>query len=124
LRRAALAGGAVAAFGVVVVAIDAATGGSSHVTHALGAGLPGDLAHRLNVSYHGATRSIGAFLMFAFGLALLAPVVRLRNRPPLVNAMLVALAVSFVVNDTPTDVALWGALGTLAVLGFERARVG
>jgi hypothetical protein len=36
--------------------------------------------------------------------------------------MLVALAVSFVVNDTPQDVAFWGALGALSVLSFERAR--
>jgi hypothetical protein len=123
-RRAVLAAAAVVAFGIVLVAVDAATGGSSHVTHSLGTGLPGDLAHRLNVSYHGVTRSVGAFTMFAFGAALLALVVRVRNRPPLVNAMLVALAVSFLVNDTPTDVALWGALGALTVLGFERARVG
>ncbi|MDX6411541.1 MAG: hypothetical protein QOE91_1057 [Gaiellaceae bacterium] len=123
-RRAVLAAAAVVAFGIVLVAVDAATGGSSHVTHSLGTGLPGDLAHRLNVSYHGVTRSVGAFAMFAFGAALLALVVRVRNRPPLVNAMLVALAVSFLVNDTPTDVALWGALGALTVLGFERARVG
>jgi hypothetical protein len=36
--------------------------------------------------------------------------------------MLVALAVSFVVNDTPQDVALWGALGALSLLAWERAR--
>jgi hypothetical protein len=122
--RAVLVAGAVVLFGVALVAIDAVTGGSSHVTRALGGGLPGDLAHRLNVSYHGVTRSVGAFLMFAFGAALLALVVRVRDRPPRVNAMLVALAVSLVVNDTPTDVALWGALGALTVLGFERAHVG
>jgi hypothetical protein len=62
--------------------------------------------------------------MFAFGLVLLALVVRVRDRPPLVNAMLVALAVSFVVNDTPTDVALWGSLGAQTVLGFVRSHVG
>jgi hypothetical protein len=123
-RRAALAAAAVIIFGVALVAVDAATGGSSHVTRALGGGLPGDLAHRVNVSYHGVTRSVGAFLMFAFGAALLALVLRVRDRPPRVDAMLAALAVSFVVNDTPTDVALWGALGALTVLGFERAHVG
>jgi hypothetical protein len=123
-RRAGVAAAAVLGLSVVLVAIDAATGGSSHVTRALGTGLPGDLAHRLNVSYHGVTRSFGAFLMFGFGSFLLALLVRVRDRPPLLNAMLVALAVSFVVNDTPTDVALWGALGAMTVLGFERARVG
>jgi hypothetical protein len=123
-RSAALAAACVVAFAIALVAIDAATGGSSHVTRALGTALPGDLAHRLNVSYRGATRSLGAFAMFAFGVVLLGLLVRVRRRPPLLNAMLVALAVSFLVNDTPTDVALWGALGALTVLGFERARVG
>jgi hypothetical protein len=123
-RRAAIAAASVLALGIALVAVDAATGGSSHVTRALGTGLPGDLAHRLNVSYHGATRSVGAFLMFGLGAALLALLVRLRDRPRLLDAMLVALGVSFLVNDTPTDVALWGALGAMTVLGFERARVG
>jgi hypothetical protein len=123
-RRAALAVATVLVLWVVAVAIDAATGGSSHVTRSLGTGLPGDLAHRLNVSYHGITRSFGAFMMFAFGAFLLALLVRVRDRPPLLNAMLIALGVSFIVNDTPTDVALWGALGAMTVLGFERARVG
>jgi hypothetical protein len=37
--------------------------------------------------------------------------------------MLVALVVSFVVNDTPQDVALWGALGAMSLLALERSRV-
>jgi hypothetical protein len=123
-RTSVLAAAGVVALGLVLVAVDAATGGSDHVTRAVGTGLPGDLAHRVNVSYHGATRSVGAFLMFAFGAAILLLLVRVHARPPLLNAMLVALAVSFVVNDTPTDVALWGALGAMTVLGFERAQVG
>jgi hypothetical protein len=61
--------------------------------------------------------------MFASGIALLVAVARARPRPSLVDAMLVALVASFVVNDTPQDVALWGALGAIAVLAFERARV-
>jgi hypothetical protein len=123
-RRVALAAALVLAFGLALVAVDAATGGSSHVTHALGGGVFGDLAHRWRVSYDGATRSVGAFIMFASGVALLAAVARARPRPPLVDAMLVALVVSFVVNDTPQDVALWGALGAIALLAFERSRVG
>jgi hypothetical protein len=123
-RRVALAATLVLAFGLALVAVDAATGGSSHVTHALGGGVFGDLAHRWRVSYDGATRSVGAFIMFASGVALLAAVARARPRPPLVDAMLVALVVSFVVNDTPQDVALWGALGAIALLAFERSRVG
>jgi hypothetical protein len=123
-RRVALAAVLVLAFGLALVAVDAATGGSSHVTHALGGGMFGDLAHRWRVSYDGATRNVGAFIMFASGVALLAAVARARPRPPLVDAMLVALVVSFVVNDTPQDVALWGALGAIALLAFERSRVG
>jgi hypothetical protein len=123
-RRVALAAAAVLVVGLAVVAADAATGGSSHVTNALGGGLFGDLAHRWRVSYDGATRSVGAFIMFASGIALLVAVARARPRPPLVDAMLVALVVSFIVNDTPQDVALWGALGAIAILAFERSRVG
>jgi hypothetical protein len=93
------------------------------VTHALGSGLPGELAHRWRVSYDGATRSIGAFIMFISGIALLVAVARARPRPELVDAMLVALAVSFVVNDTPQDVALWGALGTISLLAVARSGV-
>ena len=123
-RRIVLAAAIVLGIGVALVAADAATGGSSHVTHALGGGIFGDLAHRWRVSYDGATRSVGAFIMFASGIALLVAVARARPRPPLVDAMLVALVVSFVVNDTPQDVALWGALGAIALLAFERSRVG
>jgi hypothetical protein len=122
-RRALIAVSIVVAGGLVLVALDAATGGSSHVTHALGRDLPGDLAHRWHVSAQGATRNVGAFIMFASGVAILVAIALARPRPALVDAMLVALAVSFVVNDTPQDVALWGSLGTLALLAFERSRL-
>ena len=123
-RRVVLAAALVVVLGVALVAADAATGGSSHVTHALGGGLFGDLAHRWRVSYDGVTNSVGAFIMFASGILLLVAVARARPRPPLVDAMLVALVVSFIVNDTPQHVALWGALGAIALLAFERSRVG
>jgi hypothetical protein len=122
-RRVAVAVGVVLAGGLLLVALDATTGGSSHVTHAIGGGLPGDLAHRWRVSYDGATHSVGAFIMFASGVALLVLVALIRPRPPLVDAMLVALVVSFIVNDTPQDVALWGALGAISLLALERSRV-
>ncbi|HEX7310722.1 MAG TPA: hypothetical protein VF232_06030 [Gaiellaceae bacterium] len=122
-RRMAVAVAVVLAGGVLLVALDATTGGSSHVTHAIGGGLPGDLAHRWRVSYDGATRNVGAFIMFASGVALLVLVALVRPRPPLVDAMLVALVVSFIVNDTPQDVALWGALGAISLLALERSRV-
>ena len=122
VKRVLVAAAAVAALAVALVAIDAATGGSSHVTNALGTGLPGDLAHRIHVSERGATHSFGAFAMFAIGVGLLVFVARLRPRPATLDAMLVALAVSLVVNDTPQDVMFWGAFGSLTILAWERTR--
>jgi hypothetical protein len=124
-RRVALAVGVVVVLGLLLVGVDAATGGSSHVTHALGGGgFPGDLPHRWRLSYDGATRNVATLIMFVSGIVLLVAVACVRPRPPLVDAMLVALVVSFIVNDTPQDVALWGALGAMALLALERSRVG
>jgi hypothetical protein len=122
-RRVAVAVGVVVVAGLLLIGLDAATGGSSHVTHGLGRDLPGELAHRWRISYDGATRNVPTFIMFASGVVLLVLVARVRPRPALVDAMLVAVAVSFVVNDTPQDVALWGALGAIALLALERSRV-
>jgi len=124
-KRIVVAAVAAAALAILLAAADAATGGSSHVTHALGGDLPGDLAHRWHVSWDGVTRSAGAAVMFLSGVAIMVAVAfanRARHR--LVDAMLLALVVSFVVNDTPTDIALWGSLGALALLGLARSRVG
>src|SRR5262249_18947075 len=55
-RRAALATAATAGVALLLIGIDAATGGSSHVTKAVGGGpgsLLGDLGHRLHVSAAG-----------------------------------------------------------------------
>ena len=121
-KRVLVAAGAVAVVGLALVALDAATGGSSHVTRALGTGLPGDLAHRIHVSAHGATRSFGSFAMFAVGVAVLLLLTRMRPRPATLDAMLVALALSLLVNDTPQDVMFWGAIGSVTVLAWERTR--
>jgi hypothetical protein len=37
------------------------------------------------------------------------------------DALLVALAVSLVVNDTPTDVAGWGVLSALVLWAWSRS---
>ncbi len=121
-RRVLVAVAAVLVIGALLVAADAATGGSSHVTRALGTDLPGDLAHRWEEAAKGPVRSWGAFALFASGVAVLVRLATIRPRPPALDAMLVALAVSLVVNDTPQDVAFWGALGALTVLAVERAR--
>jgi hypothetical protein len=122
VKRVLVAAAIVAVLGAVFVAVDAATGGSSHVTRALGTGLPGDLAHRVHVSEQGATRSYGAFALFAIGVSILVLVARVRPRAATVDAMLVALVVSLIVNDTPQEVMFWGAFGAVTLLAWERTR--
>ena len=114
---------AVVAAGVLVVGIDAAAGGSSHVTRAVGDGpgaLADDLAHRADVSFRGPTSSPLPFLLTSAGLIVLVWIGTRRPRSAVVDAMLAGLAVSFVVNDTPQSVATFGALGALGLLAWRR----
>ena len=129
IRGRALAAALVGAVAVAVglVALDAATGGSSHVTNALGGG-PGSLAahlsDRLRISWDRVTVSPGPALTVALSLALLAAVVvrDLRSGAPLPEralplAFAFAVAVSLVVNDAPNDVAAAGVMGYLVCSG-------
>src|SRR5262249_46041380 len=103
-RRAALATAATAGVALLLIGIDAATGGSSHVTKAVGGGpgsLLGDLGHRLHVSAAGLWSSWNAALLFSLGVVGLVVLALLKPRRPLLDAYLVALAVSLLVNDTP-----------------------
>ena len=123
-RLALVAAGAVAV-GLALVALDALSGGSSHVTRAVAEGpdgLAAELGHRLRVSFEGATSSWHAVVLVAGGVALLAWLATRRPRWPVLDAVLVALAVSLVVNDTPTDVAAFGALSCGAL--YVSRRVG
>jgi hypothetical protein len=123
-RRAALATAAAAGAALLLVGIDAATGGSSHVTKAVGGGpgtLLGDLGHRLHVSAAGAVQTWNAALLFSFGIVGLAVLACLKPRRPLLDAYLVALVVSLLVNDTPTDVAGYGGLAALGLWLFARS---
>jgi cytochrome c551/c552 len=119
-RRTVLAGAVAIALVFAVIGIDAAVGGSSHVTHSVGSGsLFGDLAHRLHLSWASVERAWYTAALFLGCLAVLAWVATRRPRRPGVDAMLVAVVVSLLVNDTPVDVILLGALGCLALLRFE-----
>jgi hypothetical protein len=117
---AAIAGTALVAV-LLFVLIDAATGGSSHVTNAV-VHDPGDLlgtaAHRVHVSAAGAVASIGAVLIVVAAIAALAWLATRRPRDAVLDALLVALAASLVVNDTPTDVLAFGAIGALGVYAW------
>ncbi|HEY7563042.1 MAG TPA: hypothetical protein VH650_12785 [Gaiellaceae bacterium] len=119
---AAVAGALVLALGLI--ALDAATGGSSHVTRALGdgpGGLARDLADRVELSWERATSSwwtgvvtAALLLVFAFLVARMLA----RREPPAERAvplsLAAALVASLVVNDSPVDILLVGTTGYVA----------
>jgi mono/diheme cytochrome c family protein len=103
---------------VLLVVLDAATGGSSHVTDALRDGpasLAGDLADRIERSVSRTLDSAGAIAVVLGSLAVLAGVIVTPRRTPVLDAFLVGLAVSLVVNDTPSDVLGAGAAISIAL---------
>jgi hypothetical protein len=113
-------GAAVAIVAVVLAffALDAVTGGSSHVTKTVGDG-PGAvwdaLAHRWSVSWHDATATTARTILDVILLAALVWIATRSPRRRLLDAFLVGIAVSLVVNDTPHDVLLFGSLQALAL---------
>ena len=118
-RRLVAAGAVAIGAGIAFVVVDAATGGSSHVTNAvLHGGLAHDIWHRWVVSWNGATGTWGRTLVCALCLVALGWVARRRPRSRLVDAFLVGIAVSLVANDTPQDVLFWGAI---TGVGLRRA---
>jgi hypothetical protein len=114
--RAAAATAVAASAALALVGIDAATGGSSHVTDAVGGG-PGslldDLGHRLHLSGASIASTWNNALLFALGIAGLVWLAVRRRRLPVLDALLAGLAVSLLVNDTPADVAGYGALSAV-----------
>ena len=121
-RLVAVAAAAVT-LGLVLVGVDAALGGSSHVTHAVGGGpgeLIGDLGDRLEISARRTFESFGPAFAALASLAVLLFVASRRPRGPLTDAMLVGLLVSLLVNDTPGDVLGIGAVGAFVLWRYER----
>ncbi len=121
-RRVAVAGAAVIAVAGALVGLDAALGGSSHVTDAVGSGpgsLLGDLGHRLHVSWVSATHPWYHPPIFLACLAVLVLLGTIRPRRVTLDALLAAIAVSLLVNDTPVDVIGLGALAALALFRWE-----
>ena len=97
---------------LLLVAVDAATGGSSHVTDSVGDGpfaLAGDIADRVELSVRRTAASLGATVVVLGSLVTLALVALRARRDAVLDAFLVGLAVSLVVNDTPGDVLGMGA---------------
>jgi hypothetical protein len=123
-RALALALAGAAALVALLVGIDAATGGSSHVTRAVRdgpAGLASDLRDRVVLSFERATVDWYVTLVVCLALAALAVlVVRMLRAdvPPGERAVPLALAAavvtSLIVNDSPTEVAVGGLVGFVA----------
>jgi cytochrome c551/c552 len=122
-RRLALTAAGAVALGLALVGIDAALGGSSHVTHAVGSGsVFDDIWDRWRLSWEVVTSSWSKLLLFLAGAVGLGWLATRRPRAPAVDAVVVATLVSLVVNDTPVDVLGVGALGGLTLLAWERTR--
>ena len=106
-RLAALVAAGAVALALALLGLDAATGGSSHVTDAVGDGpfaLAGDIADRIELSVRRTAASVGATAVVLGSLAILIAVALRARRSPVLDAFLVGIAVSLVVNDTPGDV--------------------
>ncbi|HEX9415674.1 MAG TPA: hypothetical protein VF895_03080 [Gaiellaceae bacterium] len=122
-RRLALVGAATVALALAFVGLDAALGGSSHVTRAFEGGpgtIAGDIGHRLHISWDGATSPWYHVLLMLIAFAGLAWAGTRKPRSAVVDALLVAIVVSLLVNDTPVDVAGFGALSAMTVASWRR----
>ena len=116
---------AVLTVGIAAVGLDALLGGSSHVTDALGGGPGGaldDLERRARISWAVATFSTQNVLFCAMAVGGFCWLGWRGRRSPPIVAMLVAVGVSLVVNDTPVDVLGYGALGCLALTAWDETR--
>jgi mono/diheme cytochrome c family protein len=121
-RRAVAVAGAALVVGIALVGLDAAFGGSSHVTQAVGDGpgaVLGDVADRLELSARRTFDAVGPAFAVLASLVVVAYVATRRPRRPVTDAVLVALLVSILVNDTPGDVVGFGAVAAFVVRRFE-----
>lgn len=121
-RRIAAAAVAAGALGLLVVGVDVVSGGSSHVTDSLGKGpwsVAGEIGHRLHISWAGATATTQATVAIVLTLVALAGLALIRERSDAVDTLLVALVVSLLVNDSPTDVVAYGALVAAALRTWD-----
>jgi hypothetical protein len=75
----------------------------------------GDVGHRLHLSAAFVASRWNEALLFFLSVAALIWLALRRPRLPVVDALLVALTVSLLVNDTPTDIAGLGALSALVL---------
>ncbi len=111
------------ALGLALVGIDAALGGSSHVDRAVGGGpvhVLGVLGHRVRANWDGVSRTWYSALIAGLTGAACVMFAFLRPRVAALDALLVALVVSLLVNDSAVDVFGFGALGCAVVWTWGR----
>jgi hypothetical protein len=119
-RTVALAAAAVAAAGAGFVGLDSALGGSSHVTRALTDGTVfDDLGRRARLSWALVSGSFEGAAVTLGGLALVAALWARRPRFAAGDAFALAILVSLVANDAPRKVALYGAVGAVALWSWH-----
>jgi hypothetical protein len=127
VRNLALTAGAVVGLGLALVGIDAALGGESHVTRSLGGGpdqLADDVVDRLESSVRGIVSSWHATAVIAASVPVLVWLALRRPRYLVLDALLIAIAVSLLVNDAPREVSGFGALCALALRFWWEASEG
>ena len=78
-----------------------------------------DIADRLELSARRTFESVGPAFAALASLVVVIVVATRRPRRPMTDAVLVALVVSLVVNDTPGDVLGFGAVAAFVVRRFE-----
>ena len=129
VKRLAVAGVAGVALVLAFIGIDEASGGHSHVTRTFEKGPGawfGDLGHRLHRSFD-QLNSAPIALLVAVELVALVWLALQRPRYAGLDALLVGVFISFLVNDAPIDVAGAGAIAgfvlfTWAATRYTRAR--
>ena len=122
---AAVAAGAVV-LALLLLGLDAATGGSSHVTDAVGDGPVSLVQHvgdRLERSVRRTADSVGATAVVLGSLAILIGLALRGRREPVLDAFLAGLAVSLLANDTPGDVLGIGAAVAIALWRYPPQRL-
>ncbi|HZO61363.1 MAG TPA: hypothetical protein VFB35_00115 [Gaiellaceae bacterium] len=125
VRRVVLGAAAAVAGVAAIVGLDAATGGSSHVTHAFRRGpvsLAEELAHRVHISAASIGSGAQEAIVFAVSVVALAVLWTRPPRFPAGDALVAGVAVSLLVNDSPGDVASAGALSYAVLWAYERVR--
>ena len=121
-QAAALA--SIAGLGVLLVAVGVSPEpGSNHLSDAASGGAGGildSLTRRWHLSWESITASPLALALFLGCLAALVALARARPRSAILDALLVAIAVSLVFNDSPNDVIRFGAAAAAGVWAWQR----